>query len=73
MSNSKSLFFQATNNNGNNIIFNKREVVSVFNHGDGMMYSHVKMTSGEELTVRCDFKELANQLSEVQHDNSFQG
>ena len=66
----KSLFFEGKGVNGSRIIFNKREVVSVYNDTGGMMYSHVKMTSGEELVVACDFNELRSQLLEVQHDIS---
>lgn len=65
MSTNKSLFFQTKNEHGNNIIINKREIVSVYNEVEGMMYTHVTMTSGKEIIIKCDFNELASQLSEI--------
>ncbi len=66
----QSLFSEGKGTNGSRIIFNKREVVSVYNETGGMMYSHLKMTNGEELIVACDFNDLSSQLLEVRHDIS---
>lgn len=66
MSTNETLFFQTKNEHGNNILLNKKEIASVYNDSEGMMYTHVKMRTGEDITIKCDYKELASQLMKIQ-------